>query len=159
MRTPSILGPLALGAVGAASTVLFGAAYFARRVVIPTTTRREDLAIRNVLEGDDGALSVALPRTPLTTAPGRYSLWFDGGASPSLRYDTTSDVRPSLLATGTPRRAPARFPPMPCACMAHVLLAEAPGMGWNFQAGASPPGTCIFTSSKGRPSCSGREYA
>lgn len=79
MRTPRILGTLALGAVGAASTVLFGAAYFARRVVIPTTTRREDLAIRKVFEGADGALSITLPRTPLTTAPGRYSLWFDGG--------------------------------------------------------------------------------
>lgn len=79
MRTPRILGTLALGAVGAASTVLFGAAYFARRVVIPTTTRREDLVIRKVFEGDDGALSITLPRTPLTTVSGRYSLWFDGG--------------------------------------------------------------------------------
>lgn len=79
MRTHRILGPLALGAVGATSTVFFGAAYFARRVVIPTTTRREDLAIRKVFEGVDGTLSITLPRTPLTTAPGQYSLWFDGG--------------------------------------------------------------------------------
>lgn len=79
MRTPRILGALALGAVGAACAVLSGAAYFARRVVIPTTTRREDLVIRKVFEGDDGALSITLPRTPLTTAPGRYSLWFNGG--------------------------------------------------------------------------------
>ncbi|MEQ7739781.1 hypothetical protein, partial [Escherichia coli] len=53
--------------------------YFARRVVIPTTTRREELAILKDYEGDDAALTIALPRTPLTTAPGRYSLWFDGG--------------------------------------------------------------------------------
>ena len=95
MKTPRILGPLALGAVGAASTVLFCAAYFARRVVIPTTTRREDLAIRKVFEGDDGALTVALPRTPLTTAPGRYSLWFDGGKGhacigPIIDYDLSA---------------------------------------------------------------------
>ncbi|MHA7289562.1 alpha/beta hydrolase family protein [Arthrobacter sp. MDT3-24] len=79
MKAPRVLGPLAFGAVSAAAVTFLSAAYFARRVVIPTTTRREDLVIRQVFTGEDGSLKIELPATPLTRAPGRYSLWFGNG--------------------------------------------------------------------------------
>lgn len=79
MRSPRVLGPLTIGAVSAAAITFLGAAYFARRVVVPTTTRREDLPIRQVFVGQDGSLRIELPATPLTRAPGRYSFWFGNG--------------------------------------------------------------------------------
>ncbi|UKA68350.1 alpha/beta hydrolase [Arthrobacter sp. FW306-05-C] len=79
MKAPKVLGPLALAAVCASSISFLGAAYFARRVVVPSTTRREDLCIRQVFSGEDGSLRIELPATPLTRAPGRYSLWFGNG--------------------------------------------------------------------------------
>ena len=62
------------------STVFLGAAYFARQVVVPKTTRREDLPIRRVFRDADGLLQIDLPASPQTTAPGRYSLWFAQGS-------------------------------------------------------------------------------
>ncbi|WP_307483003.1 alpha/beta hydrolase family protein [Pseudarthrobacter sulfonivorans] len=79
MKAPRVLGPLTFGAGSAAAITVLGAAYFARRVVVPTTTRREDLLIRQVFAGEDGSLRIELPATPLTRAPGRYSLWFGNG--------------------------------------------------------------------------------
>ena len=79
MKAPRMLGPLSVAAVCASSIAFLGAAYFARRVVVPSTTRREDLSIRKVFSGDDGSLRIELPATPLTRAPGRYSLWFGNG--------------------------------------------------------------------------------
>ncbi|WP_197497024.1 alpha/beta hydrolase family protein [Arthrobacter sp. B6] len=79
MKAPKVLGPLALAAVCASFITFLGAAYFARRVVVPSTTRREDLPIRQVFPGEDGSLRIELPATLLTRAPGRYSLWFDNG--------------------------------------------------------------------------------
>src|SRR5688500_11596616 len=79
MKAPKVLGPLALAAACASSIAFLGAAYFARRVVVPSTTRREDLSIRKVFSGEDGSLRIELPATPLTRAPGRYSLWFGNG--------------------------------------------------------------------------------
>jgi pimeloyl-ACP methyl ester carboxylesterase len=79
MKTRRVLGRLTFGAVSAAAITFLGAAYFARRVVVPTTTRREDLSIRQVFVGEDGCLRIELPATPLTRAPGRYSLWFGSG--------------------------------------------------------------------------------
>lgn len=79
MGTPKLLGVLSLTALATASATLLAAAYFARRVVVPSTTRREDLGVRRVFSAEDGALHIELPRTPLTTAPGRYSLWFASG--------------------------------------------------------------------------------
>lgn len=79
MKTLRMLGPLTLAAVCASSIAFLGAAYFARRVVVPSTTRREDLSIRQVFSGEDGSLRIELPATPLTRAPGRYSLWFGNG--------------------------------------------------------------------------------
>ncbi|MDQ0691477.1 S9 family peptidase [Arthrobacter sp. W4I7] len=79
MKAPKVLGPLALIAACASSIAFLGAAYFARRVVVPSTTRREDLSIRQVFSGEDGSLRIELPATPLTRAPGRYSLWFGNG--------------------------------------------------------------------------------
>ena len=79
MRTPKLLGVLSLASLGTASATLLAAAYFARRVVVPSTTRREDLEVRRVFSTKDGALHIELPGTPLTTAPGRYSLWFASG--------------------------------------------------------------------------------
>lgn len=79
MTAPKVLGSLALAAVCASSIAFLGAAYFVRRVVVPSTTRREDLPIRQVFSGEDGSLRIELPATPLTRAPGRYSLWFGNG--------------------------------------------------------------------------------
>jgi pimeloyl-ACP methyl ester carboxylesterase len=79
MTAPKVLGSLALAAVCASSIAFLGAAYFARRVVVPSTTRREDLPIRQIFSGEDGSLRIELPATPLTRAPGRYSLWFGNG--------------------------------------------------------------------------------
>ncbi|MDR7159172.1 alpha/beta fold hydrolase [Arthrobacter sp. BE255] len=63
----------------AASAAFLGAAYFARQVVVPKTTRKEDLPIRRVFFGADGALLVELPASPQTSATGRYSIWFANG--------------------------------------------------------------------------------
>lgn len=79
MKVPKVLGTLALAAVWASSISFLGAAYFARRVVVPRTSRREDLSIGQVFPGEDGSLRIELPATPLTRAPGRYSLWFGDG--------------------------------------------------------------------------------
>jgi pimeloyl-ACP methyl ester carboxylesterase len=79
MRTSKLPGLLSLTALGTASATFLAAAYFARRVVVPSTTRREDLEVRRVFSTEDGAMHIELPSTPLTTAPGRYSLWFASG--------------------------------------------------------------------------------
>ncbi|MFX1820964.1 prolyl oligopeptidase family serine peptidase [Pseudarthrobacter sp. CC4] len=79
MKAPKVLGPLALAAVCASSITFLGAAYFARRVVVPSAARREDISIRQVFSGEDGSLRIELPATSLTRAPGRYSLWFGNG--------------------------------------------------------------------------------
>lgn len=79
MKAPRMLVPLTLAAVCASSITFLGAAYFARRVVVPSTRRREDLSIRRVSSDKDGSLRIELPATPLTRAPGRYSLWFGNG--------------------------------------------------------------------------------
>ncbi|MDQ0826253.1 hypothetical protein QFZ60_002426 [Arthrobacter sp. B2I5] len=79
MKTPRTLRFLTIAAVCASSVTFLGAAYFARRVVVPSTSRREDLSIRKVFSGEDGSLRIELPATPLTRAPGRYSLWFGNG--------------------------------------------------------------------------------
>jgi pimeloyl-ACP methyl ester carboxylesterase len=79
MKTSKLLGALSLAAVSTVSATVLAAAYFARRVVVPTTARREDLAVLKVFSGEGGALFIDLPKTPLTRAPGRYSLWFAEG--------------------------------------------------------------------------------
>jgi hypothetical protein len=79
MKTSKLLGALSLAAVSTASATVLAAAYFARRVVVPTTARREDLAVLKVFSGEGGSLFIDLPKTPLTRAPGRYSLWFAEG--------------------------------------------------------------------------------
>lgn len=56
-----------------------GAAYFARQVVVPRFSRREDLSVRSVHSSDDGQLLIELPATKSTMAPGRYSFWFGQG--------------------------------------------------------------------------------
>jgi pimeloyl-ACP methyl ester carboxylesterase len=73
-----LLGLVAVGVAGA-SVAFLGAAYFARQVVVPKTTRKEDLPIRRVFHDADGRLLVELPASPLTSAPGRYSIWFANG--------------------------------------------------------------------------------
>ena len=79
MNAPRVLRALTVTAACALSTTFLAAAYFARRVVVPSTSRREDLPVRNVSEGNDGSLLIELPSTPLTRASGRYSLWFETG--------------------------------------------------------------------------------
>lgn len=74
-----VLVGLTTVAVVGASAAFFGAAYFARQVVVPKTTRKEDLPILRVFHGADGALWVKLPASPQTSAPGRYSIWFANG--------------------------------------------------------------------------------
>ncbi|MDD7833933.1 alpha/beta hydrolase family protein [Paenarthrobacter sp. AB444] len=56
-----------------------GAAYFARQVVVPRFSRREDLCVRSVHSSDDGQLLIELPATTSTMAPGQYSYWFGQG--------------------------------------------------------------------------------
>lgn len=79
MRTPKLLGVLSVTGLATVAATLLAAGYFARRVVVPSATRREDLAVRKVFPSQDGALLIELPSSPLTIAPGRYSLWFAGG--------------------------------------------------------------------------------
>ncbi|MDQ0664691.1 pimeloyl-ACP methyl ester carboxylesterase [Arthrobacter ulcerisalmonis] len=79
MRTSKLSALLSLTALGTASATFLAAAYFARRVVVPSTTRREDLEVRRVFSTEDDAMHIELLSTPLTTAPGRYSLWFASG--------------------------------------------------------------------------------
>ena len=71
------------GAVLAASGALLagvaGAAYFARQVVVPKNSRREDLDVRAVRTDGDGSLKIELPATEQTRAPGRYSFWYEQG--------------------------------------------------------------------------------
>lgn len=71
---------LATTALAGGVAAFVAAAYFARQVVVPKRTRREDLPIRRVFRDADGSLLIDLPASPETTAPGRYSLWFAGGA-------------------------------------------------------------------------------
>jgi pimeloyl-ACP methyl ester carboxylesterase len=73
-----LLGLGAVVIVGSAAACL-GAVYFARQVVVPKTTRKEDLHIRRVFNGADGKMFVELPSSPQTSAPGRYSIWFANG--------------------------------------------------------------------------------
>lgn len=73
-----LIGVTGIAAIGASAAFL-GAAYFARQVVVPKTTRNEDLPIRRVVYGADGELLVELPASPQTSAPGRYSIWFANG--------------------------------------------------------------------------------
>lgn len=73
-----LIGVTAVTAIGVSAAFL-GAAYFARQVVVPKTTRKEDLPILRVFHGADGALLVELPASPQTSAPGRYSIWFANG--------------------------------------------------------------------------------
>ncbi|MFX1821799.1 alpha/beta fold hydrolase [Pseudarthrobacter sp. CC4] len=79
MKAHRLLGFLTLAVLATASTTCLAAAYFARRVVMPTTTRREDLAIHRVFKGEDETLRIELPASPLTRAAGWYSLWFASG--------------------------------------------------------------------------------
>lgn len=73
-----LFGVAAIAAIGA-SVAFLGAAYFARQVVVPKTTRKEDLPIRRVFYGAGGELLVELPASPQTSARGRYSIWFANG--------------------------------------------------------------------------------
>lgn len=74
-----VLLGLAAAALVGGSAAFLGAAYFARQVVVPKTTRKEDLPIRRAFNGADGGLLVELPASPQTCAPGRYSIWFANG--------------------------------------------------------------------------------
>lgn len=62
---------------GASSTL---ASVFARIVVTPVRNHAEDVEVLAVIDGDDGT-RVILSADSETTAPGTYSLTFDGGAS------------------------------------------------------------------------------
>ena len=68
-----------------AAFVVFGASsalasVFARIVVTPVRNHAEDVQVLAVIDGDDGT-QVILSADSETTAPGTYSLTFDGGAS------------------------------------------------------------------------------
>ena len=72
---------VALVALAGASFAAFaGAAYFARQVVVPSHSRRENVQVRAVHTSEDGELRIELPATEQTQAPGQYSFWFDQGA-------------------------------------------------------------------------------
>ncbi|GAA1783612.1 hypothetical protein GCM10009712_33680 [Pseudarthrobacter sulfonivorans] len=74
-----------------------------------------------------------------------------------MRSDTTKDVYPSRSVTGTPRRAPALEPPKPWMWIAHVEAFRDTSVDVNFQAGATPFSTGIWTSEYGSPTASGVE--
>jgi pimeloyl-ACP methyl ester carboxylesterase len=74
-----VIGVATTAAVGSVG-VFLGAAYFARQVVVPKATRKEDLPIRRVFRDADGSVHIDLPDSPFTRAPGRYSLWFAQGS-------------------------------------------------------------------------------
>lgn len=95
-----VLGGLTTVAVVGASAAFLGAAYFARQVVVPKTTRKEDLPIRRVFHDADGALLVELPASPQTSALGRYSIWFAGGTG----HACVGPVVASDLGAGTVTR-------------------------------------------------------
>jgi hypothetical protein len=61
--------------LAAGAAVSATAAYFARRVVSPDGERPDDVEVLGV-----GAGTLTLRASAETTAPGRYGLWFDGGA-------------------------------------------------------------------------------
>jgi len=88
----SLIG-LATAATAGSAVVFLGAAYFARQVVVPKTTRSEDLPIRRVFRDAKGSLHIELPASPQTSAPGRYSLWFaNGSGHASLGRVTKTDT-------------------------------------------------------------------
>src|ERR1700712_4739164 len=68
---------IALGAAAFAGIAALGtlSVYVARRVIIPTKTRREDLRILGCT-----ATTVTLSKTLDTLLPGQYGLWFSEGA-------------------------------------------------------------------------------
>lgn len=74
-----LIGVTGIAAIAALAGFL-GAAYFARQVVVPKTSRKEDLPIRRVFHSADGVPLVELPASPQTSAPGRYSIWFANGS-------------------------------------------------------------------------------
>ena len=63
-----------LAASGALLAGVAGAAYFARQVVLPKYSRREDLDVRAVHTDGGGSLKIELSATEQTRAQGRYSL-------------------------------------------------------------------------------------
>ena len=72
------------------------------------------------------------------------------GASPSLRYDTTSDVMPSAWNTGTARRHSARVVPRPCTWMTQT----SPSPAGKSHAGHGPTAEPMSSGVKGRCSSS-----
>nr|WP_312856806.1 alpha/beta fold hydrolase [Arthrobacter mobilis] len=85
-----------LGAAGgaAAGSLVAGAtsglaSYFARQVLTPARVRPQDLAILAVT-GSGAEREIILPATAETTAPGVYSVYFDGGAGHARVGEVTS---------------------------------------------------------------------
>lgn len=73
-----VAGAAALSAgavVGTGAASLAGAAYFARKVLTPDRRRPDDVEIVSV-----AAYEIVLAAGPETLVPGRYGVWFDGGA-------------------------------------------------------------------------------
>lgn len=82
MPTATSRRAIRMGVLAASGTLfagVAGAAYFARQVVVPKYSRREDLNVWAVHANGDGALEIELPGTGQTRAPGRYSFWFEQG--------------------------------------------------------------------------------
>ena len=89
-----------------------------------------------------------------SVAPSEYVPVRLRGASPSLRYDTTSDVMPAAWKTGTARRHSVRFVPRPWIWITQVSLGSAAG---NSHAGHGPTDGADQLGVKGRCSSSGPE--
>lgn len=68
-----------LAASGALLAGVVSAVYFARHVVVPKYSRREDLDVLALHTNGDGSLKIELPASEQTRAPGRYSFWFQRG--------------------------------------------------------------------------------
>lgn len=82
VRSAVVGGAVGLAASAAASAL---ATHFARRVVTPEKVRADDVRVLAVEPG-----RVVLAASDLTTAPGRYGLWTDGGATHSQLGDVVS---------------------------------------------------------------------
>jgi uncharacterized protein len=84
---------ITLGAAAFAGIAALGSlsVYVARKVIIPTKTRREDLKVLGCTD-----TTVLLSRTPDTLVPGQYGLWFSEGAG-HARVGAILEVGPNWV--------------------------------------------------------------
>ena len=144
-----VAGAAALSAgavVGTGAASLAGAAYFARKVLTPDRRRPDDVEIVSV-----AAYEIVLAAGPETLVPGRYGVWFDGGAGHArvgeIRRTSADGTRVArdLLAVDAGELTPGRArwnpyfywgpPPVSLGLAAEDVLIDS-------DVGRCPPGSC-----------------